>query len=483
MTDSGKKASDFATAAQGTKADEAAPQSTTYTKTEVDGLVDDEESRAKGVEQGLDGRLTTAEGDIDTIEGKIPAAASSQNKLVDQQQMNSSISTATATYRGAYNLVSDLELTTAATEQQIAAALATKMTALSIEPDNNDYCFVQIPTADATPTQIARVDRYKYNGTEWLLEYSLNNSGFTAAQWAALNSGITSGLVTKLSDLPTNSELTTLLNGKADKVANATAGNFAGLDGNGNPTDSGKKPADFATAAQGTKADEAAPQATTYTKTEVDALIANFITNSVNDLVNYYLKSDTYTKSEVQQIIAAVKQFTYEVVQTLPTASASTMNKIYLVPSTNPETKNVKDEYITISTETEEGGETVTTYSWEQIGSTTVDLSGYYTSAQTDAAISSALSTALEDYTTTANLTTLLNDKADKSSTVTNVSFNSSTNKIQQTINGITSDVCSIAQGGYQIIENNTTGIDELTPVGGATITDDNTNGLDILTF
>ena len=36
--------------------------------------------------------------------------------------------------------------------------------------------------------------------------------------------------------------------GKADKVNSATAGNFAGLDENGNPTDSGKKPGDFANA-------------------------------------------------------------------------------------------------------------------------------------------------------------------------------------------------------------------------------------------
>ena len=36
--------------------------------------------------------------------------------------------------------------------------------------------------------------------------------------------------------------------GKADKVKSATAGNFAGLDSSGNPTDSGKKPGDFATA-------------------------------------------------------------------------------------------------------------------------------------------------------------------------------------------------------------------------------------------
>ena len=48
-----------------------------------------------------------------------------------------------------------------------------------------------------------------------------------------------------------------LLNGKADLVENATEGNFAALDANGNPTDSGKKAADFATAAQGAKADSA----------------------------------------------------------------------------------------------------------------------------------------------------------------------------------------------------------------------------------
>lgn len=46
-------------------------------------------------------------------------------------------------------------------------------------------------------------------------------------------------------------------NTKADKVASATSGDFAGLDSNGNLTDSGKKASDFATSAQGTKADSA----------------------------------------------------------------------------------------------------------------------------------------------------------------------------------------------------------------------------------
>jgi hypothetical protein len=44
---------------------------------------------------------------------------------------------------------------------------------------------------------------------------------------------------------------------KADKVTGATAGNFAGLDADGNLTDSGNKATDFATAAQGAKADTA----------------------------------------------------------------------------------------------------------------------------------------------------------------------------------------------------------------------------------
>jgi len=162
-----------------------------------------------------------------------------------------------------------------------------------------------------------------------------------------------------------------------------------------------------------------------YTKSQVDALIANFITASVNNLVNYYLKSETFTKAEVNQLIAAVQQFTYQSVAELPTASADTMNKIYLVPSTNPETKNVKDEYITIAV-TDQG---TTTYSWEQIGTTTVDLSGYstteqmnaaianaiatalanyYTKAQTDAAITAAINLALADYSTTTQVGTIV---------------------------------------------------------------------------
>lgn len=353
----------------------SAPQATTYTKTEVDGLVGDEETRARTAEQA------NAD-DIDAIEAKIPAAASAQNKLATEGFVNSSVATNTATYRGAYNLVSDLSLTTAATEQQIATALAGEITGA----DNNDYCFVQIPVADATPTVIARVDRYKFDGTAWSFEYSLNNSGFTAAQWDAINSAITSGLVTKLSDLPTNAELTALLQGKQAVIADLAAIRSGATAG--------------ATAYQ--KPASGIPE--TDLTVELQLALASFITATAQNLAYYYLKSETYSASQVDQMLAAIRQFQYEAVQTRPTPSAQTVGKIYLVPSANPQTQNTKDEYITLTT-VEEG---TTTYSWEKIGSTTIDLSNYYTKAQTDSAIAAALQTALASYSTTAQVSTMI---------------------------------------------------------------------------
>ena len=134
--------------------------------------------------------------------------------------VNSSIATATATYRGAYNLVTDLSLPTSATEGQIAAALASAISGT----DNNDYAFVQVPTSDATPTQIDHVDRYKFNGTAWSFEYTLNNSGFTAEQWAALNSGITDMLVTKLNGIAAGAQVNVLESVKVNGTAMAITG-------------------------------------------------------------------------------------------------------------------------------------------------------------------------------------------------------------------------------------------------------------------
>ena len=63
---------------------------------------------------------------------------------------------------------------------------------------NNDYAFVTGTDSDGN----TYYDRYKAtvsgSTVSWSLEYRLNNSSFTAAQWAAINSGITSVLVAKI---------------------------------------------------------------------------------------------------------------------------------------------------------------------------------------------------------------------------------------------------------------------------------------------
>lgn len=137
-----------------------------------------------------------------------------------------------------------------------------------------------------------------------------------------------------------------------------------------------------------------------------DWALSKFVTASVGNLINYYLKSETYSKTEVNTLVDAIKQFRYELAATLPEPpGAGTMGIIYLVPSASPEQQNIKDEFITVL----ESG----TYKWEQIGSTSIDLSNYYTKGQTDSAISTALNSALAAYTTTADLTILLATKQD----------------------------------------------------------------------
>ena len=56
----------------------------------------------------------------------------------------------------------------------------------------------------------------------------------------------------------------------------------------------------------------------------------------------------------------------------LPTASSSTMGKIYLVAHDPDGTDNYYDEYVTVRT-----GSSTYTYSWEMFGTTEVDLSNY----------------------------------------------------------------------------------------------------------
>lgn len=158
---------------------------------------------------------------VDAINELIPNNASSSNKLADIQFVNSSIASSTGSFQGTYNQVSDLSLSTSSSQLQVSTALISAIA----NPVNNDYCFVQVPTSDSTPSTIESTDRYKYNGTSWVYEYTLNNSSFTSSQWNTINSGVTSG---KVSDYDSHIADTTVHVTAADKISWNAKSDFDG---------------------------------------------------------------------------------------------------------------------------------------------------------------------------------------------------------------------------------------------------------------
>ena len=100
---------------------------------------------------------------------------------------------------------------------------------------------------------------------------------------------------------------------------------------------------------------------------------AGYITKFVNDLENYYLKSETYSKAEINEMheVLAGLGIEFEVVQTLPTTGNN--KTIYLLSAKDSQDQDIYEEYIYIRG------------AWERIGSTAVNLANYYTKLQIDA--------------------------------------------------------------------------------------------------
>lgn len=118
--------------------------------------------------------------ELKTVKDLIPAEASTTNELADKDFVNSTVGTNTSIFRGTFNSLAELQ-------------------AYSGAKTNNDYAFV-IGQDSAGNTEY---NRYKYNGSSWEYEYTLNNSSFTAEQWAAINSGATATLIQQLSQIAT----------------------------------------------------------------------------------------------------------------------------------------------------------------------------------------------------------------------------------------------------------------------------------------
>ena len=178
LKDSGKKASDFATAAD---------------KASLQTAISDEATARSNADTSLGDRITT-------LENKVPSGASSSNKLADRAFVNSSISTNTANY------ISN-------NGEPFASVAA--LNAYSGTKTNNDYAFVVGEDSDGNTTYT----RYKWDGSQWAEEYVLNNSSFTAAQWAAISSGITANAVTKLNGVEAGAQVNVIETVKVNGTA------------------------------------------------------------------------------------------------------------------------------------------------------------------------------------------------------------------------------------------------------------------------
>jgi hypothetical protein len=128
---------------------------------------------------------------------------------------------------------------------------------------------------------------------------------------------------------------------------------------------------------------------------------STFITNSVSDLTNYYLKSETYTKSEVASLIWSIQQFHYEIFANISDITSPASNVLYLIwPKGSG--SDLYEEY-------------VYTTQFIKIWETSIDLSNYVTTSALNTALSSYVTSAvftqtLQDYVTTTNLSQTLSD-------------------------------------------------------------------------
>ncbi len=124
--------------------------------------------------------------ELQTVESVIPATANAQNQLADQGFVNSSIQTSTAHFRGNWDTWADVPSDPALYPVDAYGNHA---------PTPNDYLVVVADEQGGTW-------RYKYTGLwseqgkdGWQAEYQVNETPLTAAQLAALNSGITADAV------------------------------------------------------------------------------------------------------------------------------------------------------------------------------------------------------------------------------------------------------------------------------------------------
>ena len=134
--------------------------------------------------------ITGLQEELDGINTKIPAQASATNQLADKDFVNSSIENVAA-----YYITKDAAGNPFATKAELDAATVFYSGGQIRVPTRNDYTVVlhdeskEIEETGEQPTT-----RYLYDNG-WNYQYIVNNSGLTADQWKAVNSGISAEIL------------------------------------------------------------------------------------------------------------------------------------------------------------------------------------------------------------------------------------------------------------------------------------------------
>ena len=125
--------------------------------------------------------------EVQAIQVLIPNAATSQNQLADKAFVNSSINNMAAFY------ITSNAIGNPFPNRTSLIAGPWYFQGEERTPTQNDYALV---TEDETHDDMT--SRYMYDGTQWVWQYTLNNTKFTQEQIDAINSGITSTLVSQI---------------------------------------------------------------------------------------------------------------------------------------------------------------------------------------------------------------------------------------------------------------------------------------------
>lgn len=164
------------------------------------------------------------------INAKIPSQASASNQLADRNFVNSTVLTSTANFRGVWVSWEDVPNTSSAYPQDYSG---------NKEPSNNDYLVIQDASTYNNISRGAQAYdgqwRFVYVGkwgetgkNGWKPQYRIGHA-FTADQQAAIDSGITDGLVQQIGT--NQSDIDTLNSNKVNKLNTANKIYATGNDG------------------------------------------------------------------------------------------------------------------------------------------------------------------------------------------------------------------------------------------------------------